>query len=308
MIQSIIDEYTEHFGIVDILNINKIAQCKKTSFVWSNNAGSLCLAMNKRYFDQAARNPSVTGIITTPNIQKHDNLSQDKCVIISKKADELFYFIHNAGIHSIDTLGTSDNQYVAPSASISPTASLGRHVYIDDNVTIHHGCLVCDYSVIKRNSVLHPYVTVGTEGFFSKFILGTKVHVKHYGGVQIGRNCILHTGTNISRSVNYGENTELGNNVHIGIQSNIGHDCKVGAGTDISAKVLLAGRVKVGRNCWLGAGTIISNALSIGDNASVKIGSVVIEDVSAASTISGNFAVEHKKNLRMYLKSKNNER
>lgn len=304
MIKSIVEEYTDHFDVINIFNINKMSQCKKTSFVWSNDPGSLCLAMDKRYFDQAAGNPNIVGIVTTPDIYEHDRSIPDKLVIISKKADELFYFLHNAGIHVDDVSDTSDRNYVAPSASISPTASLGRHVYIGDNVTIHHGCLVCDYTVIKRNTMLHPYVTIGTEGFFSKYIMGTKVHLKHYGGVEIGENCIVHTGTNISRSVNYGENTVLGDSVHVGIHSNIGHDCKVGAESDISAKVLLAGRVRVGRNCWIGAGTTISNALSIGENAAVKIGSVVIEDVPPGETVSGNFAVEHKKNLRMYLKLK----
>lgn len=304
MLKSIVEQYKKSFNINDVINIDNLPGNIKTSFSWSEEKNSLCLAMNQKYFDQALINKNIVGIVTTPAAFKNSTFQKDKTIIVSKKADELFYFIHNSKIHLSDSNDQQDNTYVSPNAVISSSASLGDNVYIGDNVTIHHGCVICDNTVIKRDTVLHPYVTIGTEGFFSKYILGSKVHVKHYGGVEIGENCIIHTGSNISRSVNYGERTELGDNVHVGIHSNIGHDCKIGHDSDISAKVLLAGRVRVGRKCWIGAGVTISNALLIADNASIKIGSVVIEDVACGKTVSGNFALDHNQHLRTYLKAK----
>ena len=59
-------------------------------------------------------------------------------------------------------------------------------------------------------------------------------------------------------------------------------------------------------NCWVGAGAIVSNALTIGKNANIKIGAVVIEDVLPNEELSGNFAVRHKTNLANYLHKKKN--
>jgi UDP-3-O-[3-hydroxymyristoyl] glucosamine N-acyltransferase len=62
----------------------------------------------------------------------------------------------------------------------------------------------------------------------------------------------------------------------------------------------------MGGNCWVGAGAVISNMLTIGQNADIKLGSVVIEDVPATQALSGNFAVSHKANLAGYMKKKKN--
>ncbi|MDU9048186.1 MAG: DapH/DapD/GlmU-related protein [Candidatus Electrothrix sp. Rat3] len=300
-----------YFGIQNTFNAETLIDCKKTSFVWTQSPHSLCLALNKKYFELALKNPNILGIIAPTqaviSLQDRPKLG----LIVAQKADELFYYIHNQGIHleNSETV-TSENEalgdqsiYVARTASIDPTVVLGKNIWIGDNVVIQSGCTVLDHSVIKRNSVLYPNVTVGTEGFFSKYIMGKKQHIKHYGGVEIGENCILHAGTNISRSVNFQENTTIANNVHVGIQTNIGHDCQIGSDSDISAKVLLAGRVKVGQHCWIGAGATVSNALSIGDYARIMIGATVISDVPEQTTVSGNFARDHKKNLKQHLRS-----
>jgi UDP-3-O-[3-hydroxymyristoyl] glucosamine N-acyltransferase len=300
------------FGIKKIINQNEVFSCLKTSFVWSDSPRSLCLAVNKHYFNVALNNPNISGIIAFPQAVRHSPDFIKAGIIVAEKADELFYYLHNKEIHlpdvsseeNIKRIRDRGNTYIAPSAVIDVTAKLGENVWIGDNVVIHPGCIVLDNCTIQRNSVLHPYVTVGTEGFFSKHVMGTKIHIRHFGGVKIGENCIIHTGTNISRSVNYNENTTVSDHVHIGIHTNIGHDCQIGANSDISAKVLLAGRVRIGKNCWIGAGVTIANALSIGDGSKIMIGSVVISDVPDHATISGNFALNHITNLRHYLQNK----
>ncbi|MCI5207234.1 MAG: hypothetical protein D3910_00210 [Candidatus Electrothrix sp. ATG2] len=300
-----------YFGIQNILNEAALSRCEQTSFVWTQSPHSLCLALNKKYFEIASANQNILGIIAPPQAVVASKNKTKFGLILAQKADELFYYIHNQGVHLENFKATKQENnllekksvYIAPTANVDPTTILGNNVWIDDNVVIHPGCIILDHSIIKRNSVLHPHVTVGTEGFFSKYIMGKKQHIKHYGGVEIGENCILHTGTNISRSVNFQEKTIISDNVHIGIQTNIGHDCRVGADSDISAKVLLAGRVNVGKKCWIGAGVTISNALEIGDQARIMIGATVISNVPEHSTVSGNFARDHKKNLKQYLRS-----
>ena len=302
MVLETIKTNSDIFRVSEIHEEHYLNECKRTSFTWSELPNTLCLATNKKYFEEAILNLNIKGIVSSPAAVIRDDFN--KAVVISEKADELFYYLHNKRIHEISAFPYSFESYVSPAAKIAKSVILGKKIYIGENVTIHDGCIILDNTIIKDNSAIYHNVTIGTQGFFSKNILGKKTHIEHYGGVQVGENCIVHTGTNISRSVNIGEYTMIGDNVHIGIHSNIGHDCKIGNDCDISAKVFLAGRVKLGLACWIGGGAMLSNSIKVGDNANIKIGSVVIEDVPRGGTVSGNFAIRHEKNLKNFLKSK----
>jgi UDP-3-O-[3-hydroxymyristoyl] glucosamine N-acyltransferase len=303
MIVSLLQKKRDEFGILKIYQEEYLHECRRTSFTWTEIPNTLCLATSKKYFSEALLNNNIKGIIVPPTAV-HDTVSH-KAVVVSEKADELFYFIHNKKIHEIngEPVTFLRKTGIAPSATISPSAIVGTHVSIGENVIIHDYSIILDNTIIKNNSVIYQNVTIGTQGLFTKRISGKSTHLEHFGGVEIGENCVIHAGTNIPRSVNFGEYTKIGDNVHIGAHSNIGHDSIVGNNCDISAKVLLSGRVKIGSHCWIGAGVLISNSVNVGDRASIKIGSVVIRDVPAGTSVSGNFAIRHEKNLRAFLRS-----
>ena len=303
MVLDILKKNYDRFSVIEISGESFLKECRRTSFTWSEIPGSLCLAMDKRYFLSAVDNENIKGIVAPPSAVVQERM-HEKGLVVCPQANELFYYIHNLGIHGEGADGPFVKAYVHPSARIAPSAIVDKYVIIEENVVIHDYCVVREGSVLGKNSVLYENVTIGTEGFFSKMCLGEKIHVKHFGGVRIGSNCIIHASTNISKSVNDGEFTTLGNDVHIGIGSNVGHDCWIGNNTDISAKVLLAGRVRIGKGCWIGASVAVSNALSIGNYANVKIGSVVIDDVEENGIVSGNFAISHSHNLKNFLKTK----
>lgn len=301
MLSHLLSENNQQFGILDMHNAHLLSAVRVTSFVWSLQQGVACYAANKKYYQRALDNPGVILILCPP--EAVTRIAVNKCTVVAEKADQLFYFLHNQAIHRFGDVPVRQRK-IASSAIIHPSAVIEEYVDIGERVEIAAHCMVMNGSVIGEDCILHPGVTIGTQGFFSKWILGKKQHIEHFGGVVLGKNCIIHTGTNISRSANFNEYTQLGDDVHIGIHSNIGHDCAIGNNVDISAKVLLAGRVKVGDNVWIGAGTVVSNALVIGTGAEVRIGSVVIDDIDPDNDVSGNFAISHKKRLKQYLKDK----
>jgi acetyltransferase-like isoleucine patch superfamily enzyme len=51
-------------------------------------------------------------------------------------------------------------------------------------------------------------------------------------------------------------------------------------------------------HAWIGPGAIISQTLTIGQNAVVSLGAVVISDVEPDARVSGNFAGAHRALLR----------
>lgn len=303
MIAGLIKKTAADFGLVSITAADNLDDVRLTAFSWTNTPGALCLAANKKYYQQACRNENVAAIVAPPAAVL--GIGHSKPEVIVDKASEFFYFIHNMALHKI--AGLPDNfikHRIAASASIAPTAIIGEHVDIGENVCIDHGCIVLDNTVIGDDTAIGPKCVLGVEGFFSKYVKGRKIHLQHYGGVRIGRNCKFHSDITVSRSANYAEYTEIGDNVHIGHKSIIGHDCKISQGTDISAGVLISGRVKIESGCWIGASASISNACKVGIGASVRIGAVVVSDVPAGAEVSGNFAIDHRNNLIRYLKER----
>lgn len=294
-------DYREAFGVTEILNPERLEAARVTAFTWAAQPGSVCLGLNRKYFDEAAANPNIVAIVAPKAAVSGPPAG--KAVIVAEQADELFYAIHNSAIHERSgakpVAGT-----IHPEARIARSASIGPEVSIGANTEVREGCLLIGPMDIGPDCVLMPGVMLGTDGMFSKKILGKKHHVRHFGGVKIGRNTIVHAGSNVSRSVNYGEYTTLGDDVNIGIGVNVGHDSTVGDRSELSGRVMLAGRVNLGTDCWVGAAAVISNAITVGDRAKIRIGAVVIEDVPAGADVSGNFAADHSARLRAMMLAK----
>jgi UDP-3-O-[3-hydroxymyristoyl] glucosamine N-acyltransferase len=296
------NDFQTLFGVCQILRPELLAMARQTAFTWSAQPGTVCLAVNRRYFDMAAANPNVAAIIC-PRSAIGAGPPSDKSLVVAERADELFYSVHNLGIHAHAAAPADAGRrwQIHPGAVIAPTARLlGDRIGIGEGTSIGEYCVIESPAVIGAGCALHAGTLVGTDGLFSKTVLGRKIHIRHFGGVRVGDGCIIHAGTNVSRSVNFNECTELAEGVHVGIGANIGHDSRIGRGTEISGRVMLAGRVNVGEGCWIGAGAVISNAVRIGDRAKIRIGSVVVDDLAPGADVSGNFASDHTARLRQY--------
>jgi sugar O-acyltransferase (sialic acid O-acetyltransferase NeuD family) len=82
--------------------------------------------------------------------------------------------------------------------------------------------------------------------------------------------------------------------VSIGDHVYLSTGCTVGHGTIIEDHVIVSpgaavlGSVHLGRSCYIGARAVIRQHLSIGEQALVGMGAVVVRNVAAASTVVGN--------------------
>lgn len=65
---------------------------------------------------------------------------------------------------------------------------------------------------------------------------------------------------------------------------------------------LLGGRVQSGENAYFGPNCTVKNGLKIGKNAKISMGAVVTQDVADNETVTGNFAIEHSKFLKIFKK------
>jgi UDP-3-O-[3-hydroxymyristoyl] glucosamine N-acyltransferase len=174
--------------------------------------------------------------------------------------------------------------------SIGAGSSIGPRVVLDGPVRI------------GVNVRIEAGTVIGCDGLYAKRVAGKRLHIPHFGGVDIGDEACIHAGAVLVRSAVRGEATRIGRGAHIGVMCNIGHDVEVGDEATVSSNVVVAGRARIGARAWVGASATISNMVRIGDGAEVRIGAVVIQDVPDGGDVSGNFARGHAGNMKRYLK------
>lgn len=169
--------------------------------------------------------------------------------------------------------------------------------YIDDNLHALDG-IPSDYKIIGTIKGWEPK---GNE-FYALGMAFPKVKVKV---VNILKNrgakfaTLIHPSSNVSKFAEIGEGTiitqrsGLNSNAKVGafvsiIDSGCAHDSIIGDFSTLSGKVNVNGHVTVGERVYIGCAASVAPGKKIGDDAQVGIGSVVISNVKAGTTVFGN--------------------
>ena len=71
----------------------------------------------------------------------------------------------------------------------------------------------------------------------------------------------------------------------------------------IVANSAIGGRTVIGDDSWVGLGANVTNGIVMGNHTRANIGSVVTKDVPDGASMSGNFAIDHKRFLENLKKS-----
>jgi sugar O-acyltransferase (sialic acid O-acetyltransferase NeuD family) len=107
---------------------------------------------------------------------------------------------------------------------------------------------------------------------------------------QLGEGVVVRKGSIVS------SDSIVGNNVIIQSYVVVGHDVVVGDHCQISSFTDIAGHCKVGNRVFIGLGSCVKEETSIGDDAVVSMGAVVMKDVGDAYIVMGNPARPFGKN------------
>ena len=206
---------------------------------------------------------------------------------------------------------------VHTSASVDDSVNVPESCHIGANVVIERGVILGDDVVIGAGCVVGKETTVG-----DATVLEANVTIKH--GCEIGRHCHIFSGAVIgSDGFGYAEETDetqvkrwvkipqVGNTIihdHVDIGANttidrgaiddtvieegvkidnlvqIAHNCRIGAHTVIAACVGIAGSAIVGKHCKIGGAVVILGHLSIAENVTISIGSVVTRSILKSGT------------------------
>ena len=255
-------------------------------------ADTLAYCDTIQYLGIAGANPCVTCILTTADLAAQAPIG--KGLVVSANPRNAFYRLHE----SIDSGQSQGEARIHASAIISPKAKIGRGVAIAARVVIMDDVVVGDHSFIDVGAIL------GAEGLLYIRENGNNQRIRHRGGLLIGSHVTILANAVIARAIHPGQPTHIDDYSIIGIASTIGHEVRVGRNCVISGNCVIARRAFIGDRAWVGTSAMVREYVHVGAGASVKAGSVVVEDVPEGAEVSGNFAVSHTRRMMQYLKER----
>lgn len=269
-------------------------------YVDSDIEKTLAYCDNISYLIKADNNKNISCIITTEELLSQ--IKNTKGKIVSSTPRVLFYKIHHWFIETDKysvryQYGIGNNCNIHPSAIVSDCSKIGNHVSIGENVVIKDNVIIGDNSSIDSGAI------IGCDGLLFYKEKSNIASVKHAGGVQIGNNVSILSNAIIAKSIHDSCFTTIGDNSIIGITANIGHEAQIDNNCVIAGNCIVARKSRICEGAWIGPSSVVREHITIGKNAQVKLGSIVIKDVEENQSVSGNFAVPHLTNLRRTLKT-----
>ncbi|TLD84597.1 hypothetical protein LS70_003355 [Helicobacter sp. MIT 11-5569] len=295
--------------MVSHLNMNKITieqwgiEC--LDGVESVESNTMSYAENKAFFLKAVANPNIIILLTTEQIyyELQSYIKREITIFLTDNPRFYFWKIHNQYGERFKERIYSVEGYRGSNVKIHSTAHIDENVYLGDNVEVGVHAYIAANSYIGDNSYIGNGVVIGAQGLELAYNGYEKVMIRRYGGVRIANDVHIMDNSVVSKSI-WGV-TDLQDSVSIAVLCNIAANCIIGKATRMSGNCLVGGSAKLGENVILGPSVTIKDGISIGSNSRVRIGSVVVQSFPENSDISGNFAYNHTKNIRNFIKVKN---
>jgi acyl-[acyl carrier protein]--UDP-N-acetylglucosamine O-acyltransferase len=174
-----------------------------------------------------------------------------------------------------------------PSVRLAPGAVVERGVVIDEGTVIGPNAVVRSGSRIGRFCEIKSGAVIGDSGFgFERDLKNRPLRMIHLGGVRIGDHVEIGALSTVVQGAL--EDTVLEDYVKVNDHVHIAHNCHIGEATIIGGGAYLSGSISVGRNCWIAPNSSIRQKLTIGAEAIVGIGAVVVSNVEPRSMVYGN--------------------
>lgn len=119
---------------------------------------------------------------------------------------------------------------------------------------------------------------------------------------------VVHPACNISETAQTGQgcilfpcrlylSAYIGNNVLIEGGVNIGYDAVIGSHSLVNSMAFIGGYAWIGERVYIAPGALLRDRISVGDDAIVGMGAVVVRNVAAEAVVAGNPAKEIGKNM-----------
>lgn len=255
-------------------------------------AGDIVFVDHPKYYDKALQSAA-----TVILINKEIACPAGKALLISTDP-----------FRDFNTLTKHFRPFVAATATVSPSAVIGKttvvqpNVFIGNNVTIGEGCLIhanvsiYDHTVIGDHVTIHAGSVLGADAFyyknrpaaFDKLLSGGNVVIQDH--VDIGALCTIDKGVTASTII--GEGSKLDNQVHVGHDSVIGKKCLIASQAGIAGCVVIEDFVTI----WGQVG--ITSGVTIGEKAVISAQSGVSKSLPGHKSYFGTPADDFRKKYK----------
>ena len=138
---------------------------------------------------------------------------------------------------------------------------------------------------VGSNCIIHSGTVIGHDDFsYTEDQYHNKTMIKHYGGVDIGKNVFIGANSVINRGTI--DDTVINEGCKIDAFCHISHNVRLGEKSSLISGTRLYGSVKTGGNVYI-ASAIVKNQLTIEENAVIGMGSVVLTDTDKNAVVAG---------------------
>ena len=244
-------------------------------------AGDIVFVDHPKYYDKALESAA-----TIVLINKEVTCPEGKALLIS---DDPF--------RDFNKLTQHFKPFVSSSASISPSAKIGKNTiiqpncFIGNNVTIGDHCLIhsnvsiYDDAVIGNHVTIHAGTVLGASAFyyknrpegFDQLKSGGRVIIKDH--VDIGALCTIDKG--VTGDTTIGEGSKLDNQIQVGHDTVIGNKCLIASQVGIAGCVVIEDEVTI----WGQVG--ITSGITIGKKAVISAQSGVSKSLEGNKSYFG---------------------
>lgn len=277
------------------LNVVRDAEFESLGLLLHETPALLVCLYDPKARRRCAANESVACVIAAPELASF--VPPRLGLAVASAPREAFLDAHRYLGSETDFYGEDFSSEVASEASISPSAHVAeRRVRIAAGCVVEPGAVVLGGSTLAENVVVRAGAVVGAEGFHPVPYRDRLVNMPHYGSVRLGPGVEVGANAVVCRSV-FADPTEIGEATMLGPLVYVAHGVRIGPHCRLAASARVAGSARLGEGVFVGPGAVVSNAVVVGDGARVSLGSVVARDVPAGTTVTGNFAVEHRRFL-----------
>ncbi|MEX1003058.1 MAG: UDP-3-O-(3-hydroxymyristoyl)glucosamine N-acyltransferase [Crocinitomicaceae bacterium] len=295
------------------------------SKIEEGKTGTLSFLANPKYEEYIYSTDSSI-VIVNEDFQPHKKLPEGCTLIKVPEAYSAFSKLLEMYDQSLmKAPKVEDMAYVSPSAKIGKNVYIGAFAYISDHA------VVGDDTQIYPHTYIGDHVTVGAQT-----IIYSGVHV--YRNCEIGNHCTIHSGAVIgadgfgftpNSENNYQKVPQIGNTIlkdHVSIGANttvdratlgstlvekgvkldnlvqIGHNVVIGENTVMAAQVGIAGSTKLGKNMMIGGQAGIVGHIEIADGTKIGAQSGVGRGVKKeGAMILGSPAFEAEEYKKSYM-------
>lgn len=177
---------------------------------------------------------------------------------------------------------------IDPSAQLDPSVVvgayciIGKNVKIGANTVLKSHVIIGDNTTIGEHNEIYQFASVGEVPQDLKFA-GEETFLEIGDYNRIRESCTLHRGTAFGGGL-----TKIGSHNLFMVNTHIAHDCMIGSHNILANNVGIAGHSHIGNYVIIGGQSGIHQFCHIDDYSMIGGCSLIVKDVAAFVTVSGN--------------------